>query len=269
MSFGQRNALAAAELDSKGERDRGLERQAEDADPTHLEQAGETGGRLGGAFGNVHPVIRHQVEAVLEEAKQQVGLSGTWGSEQQYGLALAGGTARVKLHVLRPFWSGFRRKGSGVVCLRAAWQPFAMVTQLDIERAAARIAGRIRRTPTVVLDGAEFRLPGRITLKLECLQHAGSFKPRGAFNRMLASSLPERGVIAASGGNHGAAVAYAARCLGVPAEIFVPEPTPAAKCARIAAYGATLVRTGARYAEALEAKPRTTEGNRRAGGARL
>jgi threonine dehydratase len=92
-----------------------------------------------------------------------------------------------------------------------------------------------------------------VTLKLELLQHAGSFKPRGAFNRMLSAAIPKAGVIAASGGNHGAAVAYAARALGVPAEIFVPATTPAAKVDRIAGYGAQVVRGGAAYAEAAQA----------------
>jgi threonine dehydratase len=93
-----------------------------------------------------------------------------------------------------------------------------------------------------------------MTLKLELLQHAGSFKPRGAFNRLLsAGAVPDAGVIAASGGNHGAAVAYAARALGVPAEIFVPSLTPAMKVARIAGYGARVVQVGAAYAEALAA----------------
>jgi threonine dehydratase len=90
-----------------------------------------------------------------------------------------------------------------------------------------------------------------VTLKLELLQHAGSFKPRGAFNRLLSVELPAAGVIAASGGNHGAAVAYAARSLGVTAEIFVPAGTPAAKVARIASYGARVVQGGETYAEAL------------------
>jgi threonine dehydratase len=96
-----------------------------------------------------------------------------------------------------------------------------------------------------------------LVLKLELLQHAGSFKPRGAFNRILAAreagGLPPAGVLAASGGNHGAAVAYAARALGLAAEIFVPEVTAAAKRARIASFGARLVTAGATYAEALEA----------------
>jgi threonine dehydratase len=95
----------------------------------------------------------------------------------------------------------------------------------------------------------------RVTLKLELLQHAGSFKPRGAFNRLLSATIPHErvpnGVIAASGGNHGAAVAYAARTLGIAAEIFVPAATPATKIARIASYGARVVRIGETYAEAL------------------
>jgi threonine dehydratase len=99
--------------------------------------------------------------------------------------------------------------------------------------------------------GADLGIASPVALKLELLQHAGSFKPRGAFNRLLSALVPPNGVIAASGGNHGAAVAYAARCLGVTAEIFVPAGTPAAKVARIASYGARVVQGGATYAEAL------------------
>lgn len=124
-----------------------------------------------------------------------------------------------------------------------------------IEQAARRIADHVRHTPILRLGAAEFGFP--VVLKLELLQHTGSFKPRGAFNRMLAaqnaSQLPPAGVIAASGGNHGAAVAYAARSLGIAAEIFVPEPTPLAKRTRIESYGARLIRGGASYAEALDA----------------
>jgi len=127
----------------------------------------------------------------------------------------------------------------------------------DIEAAAARIASRVRHTPLLRLRDDELGLGYPITLKLELLQHAGSFKPRGAFNRILAAQeageLPTAGVIAASGGNHGAAVAFVARALGLPAEIFVPELTPPAKRARIESFGARLVRTGATYAEALQA----------------
>src|SRR5579862_7630077 len=127
----------------------------------------------------------------------------------------------------------------------------------DIDAAAARIAPYVRHTPIMRLAGADLGLGHSVTLKLELLQHAGSFKPRGAFNRILAAGeageLPAAGVIAASGGNHGAAVAYVARALGLAAEIFVPELTPPAKRARIESFGARLVRTGATYAEALEA----------------
>ncbi|MCE5232613.1 MAG: threonine/serine dehydratase [Mizugakiibacter sp.] len=125
-----------------------------------------------------------------------------------------------------------------------------------IETAAARIAGRVRVTPVVELERGAFGLApaAAVTLKLESLQHAGSFKPRGAFNRVLAqAALPAAGLIAASGGNHGAAVAHVARTLGVRAEIFVPEIVAPAKLARLRDYGAD-VRVGGRdYAEALAA----------------
>jgi threonine dehydratase len=124
----------------------------------------------------------------------------------------------------------------------------------DIEAAAARIAPHVRHTPIMHVAGESLGLDISVTFKLELLQHAGSFKPRGAFNRILtATDLPASGVIAASGGNHGAAVAYAARALGLACEIFVPDLTPSAKRARIESLGATLVRTGATYFEALAA----------------
>ncbi|NKC32617.1 serine/threonine dehydratase [Falsiroseomonas selenitidurans] len=119
-----------------------------------------------------------------------------------------------------------------------------------IQAAAARIAPHIRRTPVLRLNGAELGLPGRLVLKLETLQASGSFKARGAFNRLLSQPVPAAGVVAASGGNHGAAVAYAARALGHRAEIFCPAATPAAKADRITAYGARLHRIGAAYDEA-------------------
>jgi threonine dehydratase len=128
-----------------------------------------------------------------------------------------------------------------------------MITQKDIETAAARIATRVRHTPVLRLASGEMGFSYPTVLKLELLQHTGSFKPRGAFNRLLSSPLPAAGVIAASGGNHGAAVAYAARALGVPAEIFVPEATPQEKLDRIAGYGARVVRGGKMYSEALDA----------------
>ncbi len=132
-----------------------------------------------------------------------------------------------------------------------------MTDRSAIEAAAARIAPYVRHTPVIRLLAGDLGLAFAATLKLELLQHAGSFKPRGAFNRILsareAGALPASGVIAASGGNHGAAVAFAAQALGLTAEIFVPEGTPAAKCARIEGCGARLVRGGAAYVEALAA----------------
>jgi threonine dehydratase len=104
------------------------------------------------------------------------------------------------------------------------------------------------------LTGADFGLPAfPLTLKLELFQHAGSFKTRGAFANLLTRAIPAAGVVAASGGNHGAAVAYAAMRLGVPAHIFVPTVASPVKIARIRAYGAELVVGGDRYADALAA----------------
>jgi threonine dehydratase len=120
----------------------------------------------------------------------------------------------------------------------------------DIEAAAERIAPFIRRTPLMRMAGADLGLPIPLILKFELLQATGSFKPRGAFNRMLTATLPEAGVATASGGNHGAAVAYAARALGVRAEVFCPTGTPKAKTDRIEFYGAVLHRHGAAYDEA-------------------
>ncbi|WP_431281060.1 serine/threonine dehydratase [Humitalea sp. 24SJ18S-53] len=116
-----------------------------------------------------------------------------------------------------------------------------------IRAAASRIAPHVRRTPVLRVAGAALGLAGDIVLKLELVQATGSFKPRGAFNRMLSVPVPASGVIAASGGNHGAAVAYAARVLGHRAEIFVPAISAAAKRARIAAEGAVLTVGGETY----------------------
>src|SRR5215470_5557596 len=112
----------------------------------------------------------------------------------------------------------------------------------------------VRWTPLVKADLADFGLPAaQVAFKLEMLQHSGSFKARGAFANLLLRKPPEAGVAAASGGNHGAAVAYAAQRLGVPATIFVPEITSPAKIERIRSYGARLVVGGQRYADALAA----------------
>ena len=112
----------------------------------------------------------------------------------------------------------------------------------------------IRRTPVIEVDGSEFGSNcASVILKLELLQHAGSFKARGAFANLLTRTVPPAGVVAASGGNHGAAIAYAARKLGKPAKIFVPSVASAEKIERIRNYGAELVIGGERYADALAA----------------
>jgi threonine dehydratase len=125
------------------------------------------------------------------------------------------------------------------------------VTRAEIEAAHARIAPHVRRTPVLHLGNASGH-DGPVSLKLEFLQHAGSFKTRGAFNAILSDAVPSAGVAAASGGNHGAAVAYAARQVGVKARIFVPEISSPAKIAVIRSHGAEVVIGGARYADAQE-----------------
>src|SRR3982750_2625672 len=148
-------------------------------------------------------------------------------------------------------------RAPAVASQRQACHPWRIMsthpTHADIRAASRRIAPHIRRTPVLRLAGGDLGFRQDIILKLELLQASGSFKPRGAFNCMLSRELPPAGVIAASGGNHGAAVAYAARALGVTAEIFVPAITGAAKRARIEGYGARLVVGGAAYDEARQA----------------
>jgi threonine dehydratase len=128
------------------------------------------------------------------------------------------------------------------------------VNPARIAEAHKLIQPHIRRTPVVALDGGDFGL-GKIalTLKLELLQYSGSFKVRGAFANLLVRQVPAAGVVAASGGNHGAAVAYAAMKLGRPAKIFVPRISSPAKIQRIRDYGADLVVGGEHYADALAA----------------
>ena len=121
------------------------------------------------------------------------------------------------------------------------------------------IRPHIRRTPVLEVDGADFGLEGiTIVLKLELFQHGGSFKARGAFTNLLTREIPDVGVVAASGGNHGVAVAFAAMKLGRPATIFVPSVASPAKVDRIRRYGAELVIAGDRYADALEASQEWT-----------
>jgi threonine dehydratase len=122
------------------------------------------------------------------------------------------------------------------------------VTRAEIAAIEPRIRPHVRRTPVVADEN--------LTFKLELLQHSGSFKARGAFANLLTRKVPAAGVVAASGGNHGAAVAYAAMKLGVKARIFVPEISSKSKIERIQSYGAELVVGGERYADALAASER-------------
>ncbi len=121
----------------------------------------------------------------------------------------------------------------------------------DVEQ---KIRPYIRRTPVINVEGGDFNLsPALLSLKLELFQHSGSFKARGAFTNLLTRQIPRAGVVAASGGNHGVAVAYAAMKLGVRARIFVPSVSSPAKIERIRGYGADLVVGGELYADALAA----------------
>jgi threonine dehydratase len=125
------------------------------------------------------------------------------------------------------------------------------VTPAQIAEAHERIRPHIRRTPVLDVAAGTFAIEHPLALKLELLQHAGSFKPRGAFNNLLSRKLPVAGVAAASGGNHGIAVAYAAQQLGVPAHIFVPTLSSAVKIGRIRKLGADVRVEGNAYPEAL------------------
>lgn len=128
------------------------------------------------------------------------------------------------------------------------------ITRDDILAAGERIRPHVRWTPVLELERGAFGLPGSLLCKLELHQHAGSFKTRGAFNRLLTSGrAADAGVCAASGGNFGTAIAYAAGVLGIPATVFVPEISSPAKVARLRELGAEVVVTGREYAEALEA----------------
>ncbi|AXV84035.1 threonine/serine dehydratase [Ralstonia solanacearum] len=129
----------------------------------------------------------------------------------------------------------------------------SMLTRDDIRLAAQRVSPYIRLTPILRLDRQSFDFPGEIYLKLELLQATGSFKPRGAFNFLLSGPIPAAGVITASGGNHGAAVAYAARVLGARAEVYVPGLAPPIKRQMLTRFGAQTIVAGATYVEALAA----------------
>jgi len=130
--------------------------------------------------------------------------------------------------------------------------PASLLDAASVAATETAIRPFVRCTPVVTVDRADFGLAaGPLTLKLEQLQHSGSFKVRGAFANLLLRDIPPAGVAAASGGNHGAAVAYAAGVLGIPARIFVPEVSSAAKISRIREYGADLVIRGHTYTDAL------------------
>jgi threonine dehydratase len=147
---------------------------------------------------------------------------------------------------------GFPAKENDIIGDRAV-----SISQVNPERIVEVehiIRPHIRHTPVMTVALEDFGLAGgRLDLKLECLQHSGSFKARGAFANLLTRDVPEAGVVAASGGNHGAAVAYAAMKLGIKASIYVPAISPAAKTDRIRSFGAELVIGGERYADALAA----------------
>jgi len=132
----------------------------------------------------------------------------------------------------------------------------------DITRVHGLIAPYVRRTPILTVNGGDVGLGAfSLTLKLEFTQHAGSFKARGAFTNLLTRPVPAAGVVAASGGNHGVAVAYAAKRLGIPATIFVPTVSSPVKVDRIRACGADVVITGDRYADALAASEQFVAGS--------
>ena len=129
-----------------------------------------------------------------------------------------------------------------------------MISAAQIRSTYDEISPHIRRTPVLEIDGEDFGIPvASLSLKLELLQHAGSFKARGAFTNLLTRKVPGAGVVAASGGNHGAAVAFAAMKRKVAARIFVPSVASPAKIQQITEYGAELVIAGDRYADALAA----------------
>ncbi|WDZ88227.1 serine/threonine dehydratase [Micromonospora cathayae] len=136
------------------------------------------------------------------------------------------------------------------------------VTRDDVDAAMARLAGQVRRTPVLAVDASTVAdgpswVTGPLWFKLELTQHTGTFKARGAMNRLRsaaeAGELTDVGVVAASGGNAGLAVAWAAARLGVPAEIYLPTTSSAAKVRRLSTLGAHVVQVGREYAEAYEA----------------
>jgi threonine dehydratase len=150
------------------------------------------------------------------------------------------------------------RPASTAVSFRRVQCDDDAMDRADLDDAVRRIVGHVRRTPLQPVEPGDPWLPGGGCLKLELLQHTGTFKPRGAFNRILAAEErgeldPSVGIVVASGGNAGLANAYAAREIGVPATVFVPTTSSPTKLRRLAEYGATIVQQGTEYAEAAAA----------------
>ena len=129
----------------------------------------------------------------------------------------------------------------------------SLPTRVDVESAAARLGEKVRHTPTLVIHGDELGVPYRVVLKLELLQHTGSFKARGALNSVMSLDPSVQRVVAASGGNHGAAVAWAAGRAGLTADIFVPASATPEKIGRIEEYGGRLHAVDGDVGAALEA----------------
>jgi threonine dehydratase len=171
------------------------------------------------------------------------------------GVTTAGHEVQKALRGHATWTSGFRWSGA---CRRRAFEQHTRMSEpLTRERileTARLLRPHVRKTPVIELSGAEFGLPPcEIHLKLEMTQHSGSFKVRGAFTHLLTRAVPDAGVVAASGGNHGAAVALAAQRLKKRAHIFVPRIASPAKIERIRNEGAALEIGGERYADALSA----------------
>jgi threonine dehydratase len=243
----------SVEFDDQGEACFGSVGQAHDPQAAGFQQPGQLGRTRGDAVRDVHLIVRHQFEAEGKKSQDKVGFPGPRRTNHQNPVSVPRYAASVHtpLAVHGGILIASLVKRKQLVGEPHAWQRGDIMSDRKaIFAAASRISAYVRHTPVLRVELDE---TSPVTLKLELLQHAGSFKPRGAFNRLLSAERSVGGVIAASGGNHGAAVAYAARSLGISAEIFVPAGTPAAKVTRIAGYGARVVQGGETYAEALTA----------------
>lgn len=132
-------------------------------------------------------------------------------------------------------------------------------TASDVAAAADRIGGHVRMTPLIELAPGTFGVEATLVLKLELLQHTGSFKPRGLFNRALTQEVPPAGLVIASGGNAALALLHVGKQLGHPVEVFVPETAPAVKVAKLHHYGARVHQVGSNYAQAVLASAHRAE----------